>query len=54
MIEIREYRVERASLETLKAMAFRCEQEEHDWVGAASVLLRIYMMCRWCGAERTL
>lgn len=52
MIEIREYDIRKADRETLKAMAFRCEQESHDWVNCASIFLRIYQECRWCGQER--
>lgn len=64
MIEIREFDRMKASDETLRAMAFRCEQQGHDWRngagfrwkasegGGAYPGLVVYQFCYWCGAER--
>lgn len=64
MIEIREFDYLKASEETIRAMAFRCEREDHDWRPGAGLRwkddgsggvfpgLAVFMTCYWCGAER--
>lgn len=36
----------------LKDQRYRCEETQHDWVNACSVLFQIYQRCRWCGKTR--
>ena len=34
-----------------QAMKLRCEETAHDFEGACSVTLQVYMVCRWCGEK---
>lgn len=36
----------------LQAMSIRCEEQGHSWENCCSAVLRIYMRCKWCGAEK--
>ena len=33
-------------------MATRCKEQDHQYEGACSIFLQIYMICKWCGAKK--
>lgn len=40
----------RARPDVQHAMRARCEEQGHEWENCASITLRVYEMCKWCGA----
>ena len=34
------------------AMRARCEEQGHEFEGAADAMFRIYQRCKWCGERR--
>lgn len=36
------------------AMAERCVEEGHSYVGACTAFFQIYQQCRWCGEAKAL
>ncbi len=37
----------------LEAMAYRCEEQGHDYENCCSVTFRVYQRCKWCGENRS-
>lgn len=48
----RELKLLMADEKVIEAMRYRCDETEHHWIGACSILMQVYEVCKWCGETR--
>ena len=47
----KEYEALMNDSKVLEAMAYRCDEQDHQYENCCSITFRIYMRCKWCGKE---